>query len=354
LSLILGGAEASLEDLTNVYAGLSRELNRYAADGRYDARNLRPVQLVAGNQPKPGKGREEADLLSAAAVWFAYNAMNEVGRPDEEAGWKHFGSAGKIAWKTGTSFGYRDGWAIGTSARYAVGVWAGNADGEGRPGLTGIAASAPVLFELFGLLPASPWFSEPTDELTPVSVCQESGFPAGPLCEHAEAVKVPVTCDHTPACPFHRTVHLSSDGRYRVNANCCSTDSMIHPNWFVLPPVQEWYYVKHHPEYRILPAYRPGCQPGSSGSLGLIYPRDDSRIFVPVELSGSAGRVVFEAVHRDPGAVIYWHLDGQYLATTRHIHQVELYPSEGPHTLLLVDNRGEELSRRFTVSGGRR
>jgi penicillin-binding protein 1C len=61
--------------------------------------------------------------------------MAEVSRPDIDASWKRLGNAQKIAWKTGTSFGFRDGWAIGISGNYVVGVWVGNADGEGRPGL---------------------------------------------------------------------------------------------------------------------------------------------------------------------------------------------------------------------------
>lgn len=353
LSLILGGAEASLEDMTNVYAGLSRELNRFASDGRYDAHDIRPMNLLAAHKAQKEKGREEAEWLSAASVWFAYRAMNEVGRPDEEAGWKSFASSGRIAWKTGTSFGYRDGWAIGTSPRFAVGVWVGNADGEGRPGLTGIATAAPVMFALFGLLP-SPWFTKPVEELVSAAVCHESGYLAGPLCTDADTVEIPFTGTRSPACPYHRTVHLSHDGRYRVNGNCCSPDSMIHPSWFVLPPVQEWYYVRHHPGYRLLPPFRFDCTPEQAGSMGLVYPRNDTRIFIPVELGGNAGRVIFEAVHRDPKGIIHWHLDGKYLATTRHIHQVELFPSTGNHTLVLVDQMGEELVRNFTVEGKER
>ena len=103
----------------------------------------------------------QAGLFNASSIWYTYQAMMEVNRPEEEAGWQHFDSSKKIAWKTGTSFGYRDGWAIGTSSEYVVGVWIGNADGEGRPGLTGIAAAAPLLFDIFGLLPSSDWFLPP-------------------------------------------------------------------------------------------------------------------------------------------------------------------------------------------------
>ncbi len=116
--------------------------------------------------------------------------MITINRPDEETGWQYFGSSRRIAWKTGTSFGYRDGWAIGTSPEYVVGVWVGNADGEGRPGLTGIATAAPIMFEIFGLLPGSSgWFERPLDEMVPAVVCRASGYLAGPNCSERDTVE---------------------------------------------------------------------------------------------------------------------------------------------------------------------
>ena len=71
------------------------------------------------------------------------------GRPEGDENWQFFDAAQPLAWKTGTSFGYRDAWAIGTTKDYVVGVWVGNADGEGRPGLVGVQTAAPILFDVF-------------------------------------------------------------------------------------------------------------------------------------------------------------------------------------------------------------
>jgi penicillin-binding protein 1C len=122
---------------------------------------------------------------------------------------------------------------------------------------------------------------------------------------------------------------------------------MVHLSWFVLPPIQEWYYKKRHADYNSLPPFKKGCEPGSQKSMDLVYPREEVRVFIPVELNGRKGRVIFEAVHNNPEAVIYWHLDNQYLASTRHIHQIELLPEPGYHVLTLVDETGEELIRNF-------
>ena len=351
LSLILGGAEGTLEEIVSMYAGFSRVLNHYAKTHMYYASDFRKLNLDAGINKATSGGMKEFGKVSAAALWYTYLAMNEVSRPDEESSWRLFGRARKIAWKTGTSFGYRDGWAIGTSPEYVIGVWAGNADGEGRPGLTGISAAAPVLFELFGILPGSGWFSPPLDELIPATVCRESGYLAGPLCPGRDTVNIPLSGARSPACPFHHVIHLSADGKYRVNVSCCEASAMIHTSWFVLPPVQEWYYQKRHSEYHVMPPFRAGCEPANSISMDLIYPHENARIFVPVELGGDKGRVIFEAVHRDQDAEIFWHLDGVYVSCTRMIHQVEMDPGPGRHTLVLVDKKGEELVRHFTVPG---
>ena len=63
--------------------------------------------------------------------------------------WENFSSSSKIAWKTGTSFGHKDAWSIGITPEYITVVWVGNADGEGRPGLTGTSIAAPIMFNVF-------------------------------------------------------------------------------------------------------------------------------------------------------------------------------------------------------------
>ena len=70
--------------------------------------------------------------IHAGSVWLTYQALNKVIRPEMEEGWENYISSIDIAWKTGTSYGLRDAWAIGSTPDYVVGVWVGNADGEGR------------------------------------------------------------------------------------------------------------------------------------------------------------------------------------------------------------------------------
>ncbi len=143
-SIILGGAECTLWDVCGIYASSARILAHFSAyDCRYDSGDIHPLTpFVSGSgrlDPLDGRLTGEAPVLSAAALWFAFEAMSELGRPEEEAEWQQFASMKRVAWKTGTSYGGRDAWAVGLTPRYVVGVWVGNASGEGRPGLTGVS-----------------------------------------------------------------------------------------------------------------------------------------------------------------------------------------------------------------------
>jgi penicillin-binding protein 1C len=83
--------------------------------------------------------------------------------------------------------------------------------------------------------------------------------------------------------------------------------------------------------------------------MSLVYPEPDMSVFVPVGLDGRAGEVIFEAVHRESGATIHWHLDEDYVASTRVFHQIAMSPEPGEHRIVLVDEEGRRLERRFQV-----
>ena len=123
----------------------------------------------------------------------------------------------------------------------------------------------------------------------------------------------------------------------------------------MLPPALETHYRRLHADYRPPPPYRPDCRAAlaaaGSASLSFVYPREGAFVYVPVEMDGSLGRVVFEAAHRDPAARVFWHLDDEYQGETKDRHQMALAPRPGAHRLVLVDERGETVDRRFTALG---
>ncbi len=353
LTLIVGGAEGNLFDITNAYASMARVLNRYYQnDGKYSPDDWHEPVLQLSEVEKPRKGKSETGLLSAAAIHQTFETIRYVERPTDEGEWETFEPEERIAWKTGTSFGFRDAWAVGVTPRYAVGVWVGNADGEGRPGLVGAYAAAPILFDLFELLPASGWFDVPEDERSELAICPKSQMLAGPDCVVKDTIRVPASCDRGKVCPYHRKIFLDEQGK-RVQPLCHPPLQSREKSWFVLPPLEEYFYTSKNPSYKKLPPWREGCFPEGNGADGnplqLIYPKEGMKIYVPKEYGGQKGRTVFKATHRNPAQEIHWHLDDQYLGTTQHFHELETNPAKGKHVLTLVDEGGRNISVSFEI-----
>ncbi|HRE65920.1 MAG TPA: penicillin-binding protein 1C [Cyclobacteriaceae bacterium] len=352
LSMILGGAEASLWEVTGVYASMARTLHNFfevPGSNRYSKNDFHaPVyrqqdSLVQRNQ-------EASSWLSAAAIYLTFDVLQEVYRPGEQTGWRMFQSSKKIAWKTGTSHGLRDAWAVGVNGDYAVGVWAGNADGEGRPGLTGTESAAPLMFDIFGQLSGNTWFQVPGNELYEIEICSSSGMRATELCEIRTKQFVTQSGLQSGVCRYHQLIHLSQDRKYRVHASCEQVSNMITESRFILPPVQEYYYKAKNISYKTLPPMRSDCaNPTSVASMDILYPRPNARVFVPRLLDGQQGSVVFEATHRQATASVYWHMDGNYMATTKGVHRVAVSPGNGKHRLTLVDESGNIVEQVFSI-----
>lgn len=285
LSLILGGAEATLLDVTSAYSSMVREYR---------------------GEP---------------AVWYTFEALKEVNRPDQ-LDWRLISSVRRAAWKTGTSYGFRDAWAVGMTPRYTIGVWAGNAEGSGVPGLTGAHAAGPVMFSILNLLPEDgEWFREPDlQDGVMAGVCPASGYLAGPDCPESVPTLLSAAALDSEPCPYH------SGGV------------------FALPPTMEWYYRPHHPEY--------GVKASGSGSvMEFIYPSAGAKLSLPRVAGGVVEGAVFRLAHRRPSDVtVWWHLDGKIVGETTLVHELRLAPSAGSHTLTAVDSDGNTATVRFSVS----
>jgi penicillin-binding protein 1C len=356
LTLILGGAEGTLWDISGIYAELSRRLQHYTElSGMYDPTDHHPLNFYALQSTRhhpetPYSHLETTAPIEAAAIWQTFQSLSELTRPEEEATWKSFSSSRRIAWKTGTSFGHRDGWAVGVTPAYVVGVWVGNASGEGRPTLTGINYAAPVLFDMVAQMPHGQWFDVPYDDMVQLAVCRKSGYRASMICDESDTVWTAKRGIETASCPYHTMIHLSKDLKYRVNSDCVGINDMVHVPWFVLPPAQEWYYKTKNADYKPLPPIHPNCMSTENQrQIELIYPQQNFTVVLPRQLDGSQGQVVFSAAHRRRGAVIFWHIDQQFIGVTEAPHQIAAAPTAGTHRLILVDDAGNTITETFTV-----
>lgn len=140
LPIALGGVGTTLEDLVKLYAGI--------AEGGL----VRPLRYLA---PEPGAAEDTAArIMSPTAAWYVTRILEEAPPPPNTVPPQHRKRGHAVAFKTGTSYGFRDAWAIGYDAAYTIGVWIGRPDGTFSPGRIGREAAAPVLYDVFDLVPA--------------------------------------------------------------------------------------------------------------------------------------------------------------------------------------------------------
>ncbi len=351
LSLILGGAEATLWDVVSVYNDMAKTL---CANTEKEKEYIFGKPDIRIDEPKKEKtvisfGKSKPGSYNPGAVWQTFDVIKEVNRP-EEIDWKYITSMQTISWKTGTSYGFRDAWAVGTTPRYVIGVWVGNANGEGKAGLTGARTAGPVLFELFNILPRSKWFETPYNNLVEASICRESGLLAGKYCEHIDTMLICPEGLKTVSCPYHIPVNVTEDERYRVYEYCAEGDGIKQINWFVLPPAWAWYYKQQNPSYRNLPPIKPGCTgSGQFKVMQFIYPQQNAVITIPKLLNGQLGKITFELAHNNPKSTVFWHLDEEFVGTTEDFHQISLTPESGRHSITAVDDEGNRISVSFTI-----
>ena len=351
LSLILGGAETTLWELTGAYATMGRILSNFKNNqSRYYPDDIHPPLLVQHSQSK-SSFEYEPDLFSAAAIYHTFSAMKKVSRPNEEGDWQAFESIRNISWKTGTSYGHRDAWAVGVSPRYTVGVWVGNADGEGKHDLIGVKKAAPILFDLFNKLSHPGQFEIPYDDLVQSVICKSTGFTAHKNCTEVDTT-YQIASAQGHLCPYHIKVSLDSQG-HRVNSICVPTSEMEHQPWLVLPAEVAHYYAQRHPEYKPLPTYRSDCRPDEEAVvMSVIYPKRKAKIFLPVDADGEQESAIFKAAHQNPKAKLYWHINDTYIGMTEGQHQMPVKVTAGHQNLIVIDNNGRQLQQRFEIIGG--
>ena len=339
LSLIVGGGEVRLWELAQAYRNMAYKV-------------VKPNDFVFN--PKIGylkeKGRDvEKYPLSSQSTFLTLKALKDVARPESEAGWQVY-SGKNIAWKTGTSHGFKDAWSVGVTPEYVVAVWVGNADGEGRPGIIGVKAAAPVMFDVFGRLKLADKFEKPEKNWIEVKTCKETGFLVGENCAEFLRTEIPSSAENAPVCPYHQKIHLDKTKTFRVNNECYPISDMITEKRFVLPPIEGYYYRKIHPDYQPPPNFMKGCaQYGIENPFEFVYPKKFTRIYLPKDFSGELQPVVFEIAYNQPEKSLFWYLDGKYVGTTQNIHKLALHPEPGRHRLTVSDTEGNRMQKIFTI-----
>ncbi|HEY0511911.1 MAG TPA: penicillin-binding protein 1C, partial [Thermoanaerobaculia bacterium] len=335
LPLILGAGEVRLLDLVNLYATL-------AQGGRH-----RPVRMIEP-EPDADTGRTaEADpvpLFSPEAARAVTEILTNVRRPDLPEAWDLTRDVPGVAWKTGTSYGHRDAWAVGFSARTTIGVWVGNFDGRPRQGISGSQHAGPLLFDLFRALesggrgPVEPEGLE-RDE---IEVCALSHQLPGPFCR--ERVRIPYLPGRSKltACTIHRRMLVDSRTGELLAGDCVSRRPHEFRLFTLYPPeLVAWWRSQGNP-VRDLPRLSPACAGIPDGEPPHIVSPDASTPYrlrrdSPVEYQKiSLVAQVAPGVRR-----LYWYQDGALVAMTEAAAMGRfLAPVRGEHRLVVTDDLG--------------
>ena len=329
LPLILGGGEITMWEAARAYADLMNKASL-----------------------------EDCDIpISAGSAWITVNVLSTGTRPDDEANWQKYANSKRIAWKTGTSNGNRDAWAIGVTKEYTVAVWVGNAKGEGNPDLKSVSTSAPIMFDIFSFLPKTSWPDIPYDELVEQTVCAHSGYAAGPDCEETKTVLRSKNAVSPELCPYCTKVSFTPDGKYRATAEDLTGEQAGIYNGtlpkiekrFVLPPNLEYWYKNNALDYKTLPDFVSWHHAASKDNLSIVFPEHNAKIIIPIQIDGSQGAMVMQAAVRSADTIVYWDLDGTFLGFTEKLHEMQVSPKTGNHILTVTDSKGNILKRKFEI-----
>lgn len=338
LPLILGGAEVNLWDMCTLFRGLGRE-------GRFSA--LSVLQDAAA------KGRERR-LISQGAAWLTLDILKEVKRPGAEYYWRQYQNQWPLAWKTGTSYGQRDGWAIGVNPQWTIAVWTGNFEGQGNANLSGAACAGPLLFAIFSHLPKNAeqaWFKKPGANLQQVRLCRESGFIAGEYCPHSITAEAPAGMKPLAVCPYHKQIYVNKAESEQVCSLCWQEGDYKALTRLIYLPQVSYILRKNGRQMQNIPPHRKSC-PGLllQNPLKIVYPRKNASIWVPRDIDGNYQKVTCRAAHRLKGSKLYWYLDTFYKGSSSGEHVLALKFKKGRHMLEVVDESGNRDKVSFFVN----
>lgn len=323
--IVLGAVEVSMEDLAALYVAL-------AHGGQW--RPLRRLEEEAGVAPRRLVTPEAAEL-TLSMLSSTESSLDKWTTPRD---------AVTVAWKTGTSYAYRDAWTVGVAGRFVVVVWVGNFDGQPNPSFVGRDAAAPLLFEVVDGL--RPRLAAPTGQrqvvparLTEATVCAVSGRRPGPHCAHTVRTRVIPGVSPIAVCDVHRVVHLGADGRRRCDAVPGQTHDEVYEVW---PSDVAHLFARAGLARRALPPAAESC-PGEE------LPADQApRILSPQpEMTYELRRDKPEEAHLQllahaDGAAraVTWFAGAEMLGSVPPGKALEWAAPSGRHELRAVDDRG--------------
>lgn len=346
LALILGGTGARLEDLVGAYAAF----NRNGISGR-----------VRYTQDDPVIDRR---LLSPGAAWIVREILESNPRPGDIEQYDR-GMRPRVAWKTGTSYGFRDAWALGGTRHYTVGVWVGRPDGTPLPGQYGALTALPLMFEVVDSLPGNARDAmrlAPLDNVAEVDICWPLGIAADSLppslCQRRMKAwtldgVIPPTFAERGARLWNagrERFEIDADTGKRVSAVCSLPHRTAAAEIARWPALASPWLSMETRRVSTLPLLADDCMAdGRDASEELrIDGLNDGATLVRAPGSEHAVRLSLRALGTDKH--VQWLLDGRWIAETQGRQSlVRDFGEPGTHQLTVLGDSGAWTRIRFRV-----
>lgn len=339
LSLVLGGAELTMEELLLLYAMLANE------------GVLRPLKYI---HDEPDSWHRQ--LLSPEAGFLALDMLRFNPRPEQGFRKEWLRGSLPVHWKTGTSYAYRDAWAIGVFGHYVLAVWIGNFDGAGNAAFIGRNAAGPIFFQIVDAILAQdrslkPVLSRDRFAIRKVKVCALSGDLPGPFCKHiVDTLFIPGKSPIT-TCSIHRSVLVDkATGLRSCSALDGATERRVYEFW---PSDLLRIFKQAGIPRRLPPPVHPRCSITAQADKGVAPKITSPRYGVEYKLRAhriKTEKIPLSAVTDADVRVIYWFIDGHYLGKVDRNAPFFWKPKPGTFTVRAVDDHGRADAQIITIS----
>lgn len=327
LSVILGGCGVSLEELTRFYSGLANE-------GKLFSLNY---------LENPGRN-ERKNIFSASASYLIANILSSNERPDFPNALLGSSKLPKIAWKTGTSYGKRDAWAVGFNPNYTIGVWMGNFDGKGSPHLSGAEMAVPLLFDLFNAVDFDPdkkWFDKP-QELRTRKVCKETGLLLSENCTSSINDYFINNISHNKTCDLYKEIYVGENNKIEYCTECLPKEKYIKKAYPFYNPELVLWFAKNNIEFEKPPEHNINCTARfSNKGPKIISPVEDYEYYVE---ANSGQEILLQAASEAGVKFHYWYINDMFYKRSYSGEKVFYKPKAGTIKITCLDDRGRNES----------
>lgn len=327
LSLILGGCGTNLQELTRLFSSFARKGKLY------------PLHFISTENEDEGE-----HIFSEASSYLIASILSGMNRSDIVE-FSNYSKLPKFAWKTGTSYGKRDAWAIGFNPNYTIGVWMGNFNGVGSPNLSGGEVAVPLLFDLFNAIDYNPdikWFAAPEDLYTR-EVCSESGLIPTRYCTnviHDFAIK---NKSNNEVCNIHKLVYVNLEGTIQYCTDCLPSSGYKKVVYSVYQPELTVWLTQNKHDFHTPPPHNPDCTAKfAEGGPKILSPSEDYEYFLESPQNNEKQEILLLAASDSRVKTHYWYINDKFYRKCKPGERIFFNPQEKELKITCLDDKGRD------------